>query len=125
MPGDAEPAVDFDLHRFTALLDLAGPDTAQELTARLDEDLSRVAKALTQAETGLDHQVLRAQSHVLLAIAGTIGANRLYWLSQRLNALARAQDGGAMGDVLTETRANLDKLISRIRLARSHPTVEP
>ena len=109
---------EFDEHRFRALLDLAGPATARELATRLDEDLTAVADAMSAAGVSADRQVLRAQSHVLLAIAGTVGANRLYRLSVQLNGLARASEGGPFGELLTEIRALLDHLIARIRSAR-------
>lgn len=114
-----EGTEEFDERRFRALLDLAGPSTALELTSRLDEDLCHVATALTESEKPMDQHVLRAQSHVLLAIAGTIGANRLYHLSERLNGLAKAPDAGPVADILCEIRALLERLILYIRLTHA------
>ena len=125
MPGVAEGCEEFDERRFTALLDLAGPSTAQELALRLDQDLTLVSDALTQAGLAFDRHQLRTQSHVLLGIAGTIGANRLYHLSERLNGLARGQEGGHFVDLLAEIRVLLDRLIQRVRLTRVQLTAKP
>ena len=121
----ADLTEEFDEHRFSALLDLAGPVTARELATRLVEDLTLVADALSKAELSADRPLLRAQSHVLLAIAGTVGANRLYHLSERLNGLARASEGGPMAELLSEIRALLDRLIERVRSARAQLAAEP
>lgn len=125
MPDLTDLTEDFDEHRFMALLDLAGPATAHELASRLDEDLTLVANTLRAAEFSADRQILRAQSHVLLAIAGTVGANRLYQLSERLNRLARGHEGGPFGELLAEIRDLLDRLIARIRRARAQLTAKP
>ncbi len=119
MSEQAEPVQEFDEARFLALLDLAGPATAHELAARLDEDLTQVAETMIQAELAGDRPQLLAQSHVLLAIAGTIGANRLYLLSERLNAQVRTPASGPQAELLGEIHVLLGRLITRIRLARS------
>jgi len=109
----------FDEQRFMALLNLAGPQTGLELVMRLDEDLSRVAAALTAAASGPDRQSLREQSHVLLAIAGTVGADGLYVLAERLNRLVRAPEALVASDILAEIGLLLDQLINRVRSARA------
>lgn len=116
---------EFDESRFKALLELAGPSTARTLTIQLQEDLALVAEALTEARSSTDHQVFRKQSHVLLGISGTIGATRLYQLSERLNDLARGQGGGALGDLLAEIFAALDRLLARIRSAHAQLLAVP
>ena len=108
-----------------ALLTLAGPANALELAMRLDEDLTGIATALTAATGQPDRPVLRAQSHVLLAIAGTVGANQLYLLADRLNRLARGVETGPVADVLADIRLLLDLLIQRVRSARAHLAVPP
>jgi len=106
----------FNDQRLVALLALAGPDNALELATRLDEDLSSIAATLTHAD---DPPVVRAQSHVLLAITGSIGADRLCDLARTLNAAAKA-DGVAQGsDLMTEILMLLNQLIAHIRTLRS------
>ncbi len=106
----------FDEQRFTALLDLAGEDTAAELAQRLDEDLTNVGLALT---SGQDKVMLHAQSHILLSIAGTIGATRVFDLAKRLNALTRMAEPVDMSAVLADIGVALNDLIMRIRSIRA------
>ena len=100
-------------------MDLAGSAHALELAMRLEEDLTGVAAALTKAARLLDLPKLRLHSHVLLAIAGTVGANRLCDLASDLNAQVRAPEVGSLSDLLAEIALLLDHLIDRVRIARA------
>ena len=115
----------FDDQRFLDLMNIAGPANALELAMRLDEDLSRIAATLVDAAQNLDAPTLRAQSHVLLAISGTVGANQLYLLAERLNRLARGADTGPVTDLLADIRHLLDKLIQRVRVMRANLVGQP
>ena len=106
----------FDEARFAALLELAGEDTAVELTQRLDEDLTNVGLVLTKAQ---DAEVLHAQSHILLSIAGTIGATQVFKLAQDLHAVTKTAETVRMAAVVAETRVALNDLILRLRSMRS------
>jgi len=106
----------FDEDRFAALLDLAGPDMAAELTRRLDEDLTNVGLALAMAHA--DRAVLQAQSHILVSIAGTIGATRLFQLAKQFHALAVQGESGGLAAALPELRKVLNDVILRIKSDR-------
>ncbi len=114
----AEMSEGFDEQRFASLLAMAGPSCALELTQRLDEDLSRISQALATAEMAADLPALHAQSHVLLAIAGSVGAEKLHLLSRRLNDKMRAADGSRVSELLADIVVDLGALIQRVRLAR-------
>lgn len=109
----------FDEQRFSDLLDLAGPHQGLELVLRLDEDLSGLAAALPTLARTADLIGLRQHSHVLLAIAGTVGANRLSDLARHLNVQVRAAEVGSIADLLAEITLLLDQLLARIRAARA------
>lgn len=111
-----------DSARFAGLLALAGPDHALELTDRLVDDLGRVSHNLTATP---DRVTVRAQSHVLLAIAGTIGATRLYHMAQGLNHRAKDPDCGSFPDRIPEVLHLLDQLIAYVRAARSQLAARP
>jgi hypothetical protein len=116
----------FDEERFAALRGLAGQETAVELTLRLDEDLTRAGQAMQEAATRADQAAFRAQTHILLSIAGTIGATQVFDLAQRLNALAQvpaANGSGSMwADSLAEISVALNHVINRVRITRSDLT---
>ena len=107
---------EFDEQKFAALLDLAGQDTAMELTQRLDEDLTNLDVAM---KTTVDPVTLHAQSHILLSIAGTIGATRVFDLAKHLNTMTRMENPDGLSALLADIRVALDDLILRVRSTRS------
>lgn len=104
----------FDEPRLQALLDMAGPEVARELGRRLLADLAGVARALSAPDATGDRRLLRAQSHILIALAGTIGADSLAADARGLNSLAHQ---GLAADLARQTARlcqDLDRLITRL-----------
>ncbi|KAF0174268.1 MAG: histidine kinase [Rhodobacteraceae bacterium] len=99
--------------RFNQLLAMAGPDLAAELLDRLQEDLLRAERGLLAASHRMDWQDVRAQTHVLMALAGTAGALHLQYLAEEMNALAHADtpDRGTFLTLLPQLLEALDTLI--------------
>lgn len=83
-----------DRTTFDTLLALAGPQVAPELLRQLTDDLAGVATALSRALDAADAGGVRGQAHVLMALAGSIGAMPLYAAASRLHK--QAQTGGDM-----------------------------
>ena len=82
------------------LLALAGPTDAVELMRRLRVDLHDVAVGLTAGLASHDTVAIRRHSHVLLAIAGTIGAQHIYLMAQNVNQSAKEE-----GNLVSKTDA--------------------
>jgi len=94
-----QSAPEAPLHDLTPLLrlaDIAGPTAAAELFARLQEDLATAQAGLTAAAAAHDLQGMRNHSHVVIALAGTVGAHTLHRDAVHLNSLAN--DPGADAD---------------------------
>jgi HPt (histidine-containing phosphotransfer) domain-containing protein len=92
-PTIASPLPLLDRSVFDHLMDLAGPETAHDLLDRLIEDLTAVRQALDAARHAPDWESLRMQSHILIGLAGAVGATHLQTQAQDLNRLAnRATD---------------------------------
>lgn len=125
MPKGSNGDEDFDERRFVALFRMAGPEGARELADRLDKDLTMISQALSSVQLRPDHQVLSAQRHMLMAIAGTIGANQLYRLSERLNGISRAPEGAELAEFLVEIQRLLTFLIHRVRSLPSDLVARP
>jgi HPt (histidine-containing phosphotransfer) domain-containing protein len=83
------PPPPVDELRFRRLLEVAGTEGSAELLARLLEDLRKVEIGLGRAMASADPAEARAQSHVLIALAGAAGARTLQRLAEGLNAAAR------------------------------------
>jgi CheY-like chemotaxis protein len=104
---------DIQTGQFSHFLDLVGPDAAAELLAQLLKDLQTAERGLLGAARGPNWQGIQAQTHVLIALAGTTGATRLQHLSEALNTLAHhpAPDRGTYLTLLPQTLEALDALI--------------
>lgn len=96
MPVPADPsetldhvflAPELDHDEFEHLMSLAGPKYSAELLSRLMADLSSVHQHLVASQVGPDWAVLHAQTHILAAMAGSVGARRLQYLAQAANRL--------------------------------------
>lgn len=94
-------ALDLDEGRLREMLDLVGPGSEQRLLKSLVGDLETARAALSLALTADDGPAIRAQTHVLAALAGTFGAPTLAAaakaLDQRAKGTGDAVDRGAAG----------------------------
>lgn len=83
-----------DGKRLNDILALAGTETAELILRQMQVDLDGVARGLTAALDSRDWTEIRAQTHVLISLAGTIGADRLHSAAIDVNTAAhdRAED---------------------------------
>lgn len=81
-----------DATGFRRLIDIAGPTTAKELIANLQSDLTAVSQKLLEGFATHDWGVLSRQSHILIGLAGIIGAKGLLLCAQALNIAAGTKD---------------------------------
>lgn len=109
-----------DIAPLNRLLVLAGPTDAPVLIAALLGDLQTTQIGLDLAWNGPDFAALRAHSHVLLALAGTIGDTELHSLSQRLNMSAHDQNLDDLTEMKPKTMDGLADLIGL--LAHQQPS---
>jgi len=98
--------------RFDALLSVAGPSGQAELLQRLHEDLNAVLCALDQAIDTGDLSEVRAQTHILTAVAGAVGAERLNRVAEVLNVAAKRKRAGEMPSLYQPCRSGLRDLIA-------------
>lgn len=79
------------------ILALAGPEMGARILRQVVTDLSVVQAALVPALAAVppDWAAIRTQTHVLISVAGTIGAARLHTLAIALNGLAHGMDAAA------------------------------
>lgn len=105
-----------DANALTHLLALAGPVDGPELMRRLTGDLGGVMAGITVSLANKDSAAMRHHSHVLLGIAGAIGAQQIYELAQHLNEWAK--DKGTMNAApqATAVTQHLSHLIGHLRL---------
>lgn len=106
------------------ILAMAGPDMAPRILHQMHLDLTNTAAELAPALAAADSAMIRAQTHVLISLAGTIGAMRLHGLAVDLNAAAHAGDAGAIAPLAGPLLADLAALIALLA-ARLPPDTAP
>lgn len=92
LPPELPPELLIDQTRLARLLDLAGPELAPELLRQIAADLRAVQSGLTAGFAKADWVALRAQSHTLIALAGTLGAQSLHVTALALHRAAQHRD---------------------------------
>lgn len=105
----------FDEEALSRLLALAGPCDAPELMRRLIADVQGVAVGMTAGLAAHDRHAMRKHSHVLLAIAGTIGAQQIYDLAKLLNQCAKDDDCIAAEPHAIDLMLRLEVLVARLQ----------
>jgi HPt (histidine-containing phosphotransfer) domain-containing protein len=105
---------------FDRLMVLAGPETARDLLDRLVEDLQSVQQNLNTARHPPVWEALRTQSHILIGLAGAVGAHGLHKSAQDLNDLANdpAQQP-ALDPLLSRLTPTLAALIHFVQAQRT------
>ena len=87
-PPVQDPIDRMDRSRLDRLLQLAGPVQGAELLAQLAQDLARIGDALDRAAAVVDADSLRRETHILIALAGSVGAHGLEQDARALNRAA-------------------------------------
>lgn len=99
------------------ILDLAGPDFAPTLMQQIRADVTKVRDELATNLPTTDHTAIRSASHVLIALAGTIGAPQLREKAITLNTAAHSGDRATLdclgATILSELQALLHDLAAR------------
>ena len=102
---------EIDIAPLRRLLLMAGPVEMPAIIAAFLDDLKSTETGLASAWNGPDCAALRMHSHVLIALAGTVGDIDLQADAQRLNALAHDQDPIKIHAMKAQTMRGLTDLI--------------
>lgn len=102
--------------QFARLLKMAGPEIAGEMLTGIQADLRQIERGLLSASHGPLWSQIARQSHNLIAIAGTAGAEKLQDLAKQINAIANdpAPDRSTFLSLLPQALDRLDGLIQFI-----------
>ncbi|OYX22847.1 MAG: hypothetical protein B7Z10_12435 [Rhodobacterales bacterium 32-66-7] len=104
------------------LLTLAGPEVAPLLLQQLVADLSQCQRDIVGAVERDDWQSGRNGSHVLMSLAGSVGAVALQSLAEAMNAAAHRQDMDDAVRLLPQITAEIGIVI---RMIEATPPVLP
>lgn len=92
-----------------------GEMSMPELLRRVANDLAEAKTAITAAAASDDADQMHRASHVLCAIAGSLGAVRLESQAERLNCLANEEDAAGTRKMAEEILPELGRVIAFIR----------
>jgi two-component system, OmpR family, aerobic respiration control sensor histidine kinase ArcB len=107
-PDSSERSIDLTI--FDALCQAIGPEMMGELLEKVVLDLRAVQATLESARVPLDPEAIRSASHILVSVAGAIGATRLQMRARRLNTAAHSGTSDTIA-------AGLDACLSEIGTA--------
>ena len=106
---------------FKALEDSIGPESMADLLGKIDIDLGRAADEVRTGMAALDKTAIASATHVLISVAGAIGAADLQRLAQKLNGAASGRVQGDLPTMVTEALDQIDGLRAFVqaRIARA------
>ncbi len=84
---------------YDGLLATIGNESMGELLEKVLEDVGSVKAAIIAGARSKDVQLIRANTHILISVAGAIGATGLQGLAERLNAAAHGNDNTAIAEL--------------------------
>jgi len=105
-----------DLQVFDALCAAIGSGMMAELLDKVVADLMQARADLAAALAPLDLKPIRSASHILISVAGAIGANRLQACARALNGAAH---GGEERRLPAEVRRCLGEIDAAVAFAQS------
>ena len=109
----AGPVIDQAI--YDALCEAIGAETMAELLEKVIADLISAQRDLASALGELDRAPIRSASHILISVAGAIGAVRLQHCAQDLNAVAHTD---AADRIAATTRACIYEIDAAVAFAR-------
>lgn len=114
---DAEPVVQRAI--YDALRDTIGVEMMTDLLDKFVADLEAARADLTGAVELLNRQPIRGASHILISIAGALGAVRLETCARHLNAAAQDADPGDLRSGVGTCLVEIDAAIAFARAERA------
>jgi CheY-like chemotaxis protein len=84
---------------FNALADAIGTEAMADLLSKIDGDLERAGADIQRGVMEDDRKLVSGATHVLVSVAGAVGAQNLQRLAQKLNAVANGRADGDLGAI--------------------------
>ncbi len=106
--GPASPVLDAEV--YDALAQAIGPELMSELIEKVVADIGAARADIEAGQAANDAPAIRAASHILISVAGAIGAVGLQSLAQGLNGLA--SEGASLDAAVGACLAEIDAVLS-------------
>lgn len=107
---DRLPVVDTAV--YDALATTFGPEMMAELLEKVAADLTTARDDLAAAQDVMDVNTVRAASHIVVGVAGAVGASSLQRCARHLNTAAHAGDDAATRDLIPPCIEQIDAAVA-------------
>lgn len=116
-PADAQagPGRAIDMRIFRGLETSIGPAAVRDLLGKMDRDVLTVRERIRAAIPAFDRRAIREATHVLVAVAGSVGAVKLQYDAQCLNSAAHSGEITDMAHLARVVVDGIDVLREFIR----------
>ncbi len=104
-----DPVVDLAI--YDALSEAIGAEMMSELLEKVVADLGSARDDLVSGLDPVDRAPIRSASHILISVAGAIGANRLQRCARKLNNAAHAEDPAGIADQVRTCITEIDAAV--------------
>ena len=89
---EVNPDADIQMDIYDGLKEIIGHDSMLELLGKVQSDLTNVMEEVAKGAANKDTALIRANTHILISVAGAIGAVNLQHIAEQLNATAKSED---------------------------------
>jgi CheY-like chemotaxis protein len=110
-PDDSE----INMATFEALCAAIGPDMMDELLEKVVADLLQARADLEGAANPINRAPIRSASHILISVAGAVGATGLQSSARALNAAAHDAADAGLPDQVARCLAQIDAAVAFLR----------
>lgn len=114
---DAASAIDRAIYE--ALLAAIGDEMTGELLEKVEADLDSARSELTGALDSVEIGALRSASHILISVAGAVGATRLQACARKLNTAAHSGSDPGLAVQAQDCIAEIDLALGFLRVERA------
>lgn len=115
-PRAAGAVIDRDI--YDALAQAIGPSAMTELLEKVDADVRAARDRLSRGLEARDLEAVRAATHVLVSVAGAVGARQVQEGAKRMNAAAHRGDGAAVESGAGDLMDAIDRMLDFVHGAR-------
>lgn len=123
MPDEIDPGVDsavvVDREIYDALLAAIGLEMTGELLEKVEADIENARAEMAGALDPVDTGPLRSASHILISVAGAVGATRLQASARALNTAAHGDGSADLAEHARDCIARIDSAIGFVRAERA------
>lgn len=107
-----------DAATYAALCEAIGPELMAELLDKVIADLLAAQRDLVAGSAPVDRLAIRGASHILISVAGALGALRLQACARALNGSAHTEAEATLAEAVAHCAAEIDRAVAFARERR-------